>query len=447
MIYQKHILIALFVEKKNIYLGEVPRTITTHSVKTKNLISASVKKYAKKNPTELKERAQKGINTKRKNGYDFATFSGKNHTPVTRLKISNKSKESNLAKSKKSIEQSVIRAKEANLSVLNDLTNGIAILQCNKCGAKFEMTRQYLSGSKIHDKMCPCCYPRDYRDSILEKEIREYISSTYNGILLFNDRSQLQRQELDIYLPTLRLSFEINGLYWHSQLLLEKNGYDCKKDFQKYLSCKNKNIKLITIHEDEWYNKQAIVKSRITGMIKKNKSLYARKTTFVELSSKDANIFLKQNHLQGSGRSNVRLGLMYNDSLVAVMTFSKENISRKSSTWEINRFCNILHHTIVGGASKLLSHFVQVYSPKKIISFSDNRWGDGYLYKILGFQEHHSSPPTYWYFKSNEKKKYHRYSLRKTTNDDPSLTEWENRKLSGWNRIYDCGHTKWQINY
>jgi hypothetical protein len=33
--------------------------------------------------------------------------------------------------------------------------------------------------------------------------------------------------------------------------------------------------------------------------------------------------------------------------------------------------------------------------------------------------------------------------LRKNPNDDPSLTEWENRKNQGWNRIWDCGHSKW----
>jgi hypothetical protein len=125
------------------------------------------------------------------------------------------------------------------------------------------------------------------------------------------------------------------------------------------------------------------------------------------------------------------------------MTFSRENISRNLQGWEINRFCNMLGMTVAGGASKLFKAFVSDHDPVRVISYSDNRWGDGQMYQNLGFHRDGATPPNYWYHKPNDTKLYHRYSLRKNSDDDQSLTEWQNRQQQGWNRIWDCGSTRW----
>ena len=125
------------------------------------------------------------------------------------------------------------------------------------------------------------------------------------------------------------------------------------------------------------------------------------------------------------------------------MTFSKNNLSRKIKGWEINRFCNKINTTIVGGASKLFSYFCKINDPEFVISYADRRWSDGKLYDTLNFQYVSSTKPNYWYFLPNELKRIHRFSLRKTSNDDQSLTEHELRRQQGYYKIYDCGHTKW----
>jgi hypothetical protein len=61
----------------------------------------------------------------------------------------------------------------------------------------------------------------------------------------------------------------------------------------------------------------------------------------------------------------------------------------------------------------------------------------------LGFVKQHDAPPNYWYIDFKGMMRIHRYNLRKTSQDNTQLTEWENRKLQGWNRIWDCGNTKW----
>ena len=88
--------------------------------------------------------------------------------------------------------------------------------------------------------------------------------------------------------------------------------------------------------------------------------------------------------------------------------------------------------------------------PIKIITYSDLRWNTGDVYNILGMKLIHTSEPTYWYFNPGYSMRYHRYNFRKDVlstklkSYDPMLTEWENMQLNGYDRIWDCGHMKYE---
>lgn len=425
--------------------GELERKTHNYTQEMREKVSVSVKKYAQNNQQEVKLRAQKALNTKRNMGYDLGFFRGKSHSDAAREKISAASKKANLQKTKESHKKAQKNAELANCTIKKFDAN-IVFLECNTCNHSFTRTRQYLTATKKFKKdVCEVCYPRQYKTSMVEFEIAEYLHNLGVNIVQ-NTRTVLpSKKEIDIYVPESAIGIEVNGVYWHSQLVLESNGHSAKKDYEKYLEATENNIKLITVYDLEWTEKQDIVKSRIAGFFGKNKRMGARQCELKEISSTVANNFLRKNHLQGSGRSNVRYGLFYSGKLVSVMTFSKENISRKINCWEINRFCNLLGCTVIGGASKMFNYFMKHYNPHRIISYSDNRWGDGALYTHLGMTKISNTPPNYWYFQANDTKLYHRYALRKTKSDNPSLTEWENRKLQNWNRVWDCGNTKWEL--
>lgn len=230
----------------------------------------------------------------------------------------------------------------------------------------------------------------------------------------------------------------MNGLYWHSELFKHSSYH-----LEKTNLAREKGIKLIHIFEDEWINCQEIVKSRLLSAINMcNRKIYARSCIIKEINSKTANEFLNKNHIQGSGRSNIRLGLFYNEELVSVMTFLKGDISKNIRDWELNRFCSKIYTSVTGAASKLFNYFVKTYHPTQIISFSDKRWSnDKTVYEKLNFAHVHDSPPNYWYFHQNTTKRHHRYSLRKTKNS--LISEKELRKSQNYLRIYDCGSSKW----
>lgn len=400
--------------------------------------SESTKQKIKERRSEqimLPETFVKAVNTKRANGYDLAFFKGKKHSDETKVKLSKISKKNAAKKHEKSIVDTKSRLQENGYTFVS-YNDNVVLIECNTCKNKFSRTRQNICSSKIKQNMCNHCYPPVHGSSDAEKQIAEFIKQYYPVEL--NNRNIINPQEIDVYIPDLNIGIEYNGLYWHSELYTHQNYHIDKKN-----NALEKNINIIHVFEDEWIATPEIVKSRllfIMGNIK-NK-IYARKCIIKEIDSKTANTFLKQNHIQGSGRSNTRIGLYYQNQLVSVMTFLKNDVSKNLRGWELNRFCSALNTHVIGGASKLFKYFISNYDPDTITSFSDIRWENGKtVYEKLGFDNVHTTPPNYWYFVPNEIKRTHRYSLRKPS--DSLMSEKDLRSQQGYLRIYDCGSRKW----
>jgi hypothetical protein len=418
-------------------------SIPTNETKLK--ISNGVKLYSKNNPDKVSERSQKAIETKKSMGYDLGFFRGKTHTDDAKLLISNKSKIAAIAKKELSYKLKAERIEKAGLLLLNEFDNHYLKLQCQNCGNEFSHTHQMFQLSKFTEDRCNICYPPIIHRSTKEIEVYDYVKTLCPDAIANYKYSG--KKELDIFIPSLNIGIEFNGLYWHSEKVLEANNKHKLSDFKKYTEVTSMGIRCIIILEDEWDNKQPIVKSRLRHILTKSlKKIPARKCTIKEIDTTTASVFCNKYHLQGHGRSNVRLGLYYNDELIAVMTFSKGNISRKINDWELNRFCTVENVIIQGGASKLFSSFIKLYSVSTVITYADKRWSYGNLYKSIGFTFDKDSAPSYWYIYPNESKRYHRFALRKNIHDNASLTEWENRQGQGWNRIWDCGNSKWVWN-
>ncbi len=276
-------------------------------------------------------------------------------------------------------------------------------------------------------------------DTHLEKFIKDILDQ-YNIKYITNDRTIISPKEVDIYIPSHHIAIECNGVFWHS---MKDDNYH----YDKWKSCKDKGIQLLTIWQDWIYLKPNIVKSILLtklGLIEG--SIGARKCVIKAVSTKDSNKFLNDNHIQGQCKNGVRLGLYYKDELVSLMCFTK---SPRSNEWELSRFCNKLYTRVNGAAGKLLSYFISNYNPGPITSFSSNDISDGGLYKTLGFEETGKSS-SYWYIEVNTYKRYHRSLFSKTMLKKKGLykegyTERELMRELPYYRIQDSGITKWQL--
>lgn len=284
-----------------------------------------------------------------------------------------------------------------------------------------------------------------YNSSYGEKSLASFIESLGINNIIRNSRDLSDSNfEIDIYLPDYNIAFEYCGLFWHSNYH-EKitNTYHQ----EKYIDCKENDIKLITIFEDEWEEKQDIVKNTIKHLLNKNdqRRIFARNTTIKEITTKKSKEFFDNNHIQGYGKGFVKYGLYYNDELIAAMVFKKIS----DGVVLLNRYAS--NCIVVGGFSKLLKHFIRMYSNiKQIITFANLRWSEGDLYLKNGFEIDNFLEPDYEYIFNGDR--YHKFNFRrallpkKLKKFDPALSESKNCWNNNVFKIYDCGKIRFIYN-
>jgi hypothetical protein len=285
-----------------------------------------------------------------------------------------------------------------------------------------------------------------------QQEIRMFIEEELNINTINNDKKTLSGVELDILIPSHNLAIEFNGLYWHTETLGKYEKYHVEKT----VLAESKGIKLIHIFEDEWKYKKDIVKNRLRHLLGCDSiRMFGRKCKIREIDAATKDIFLNEVHIQGSDKSNIRLGAYIDNKLVGVMTFSKlrkvvgyNNVNDKE--YELVRFAS---YNVIGLASKLFKFFIVNYKPIKIISYADRRWSPDSIncvYPKLGFRFIGETKPNYWYTK-DFKNREHRYNYRKDIlvrlGHDVNKTEKEIMIGLGYHRIWDCGSARfiWEL--
>lgn len=269
--------------------------------------------------------------------------------------------------------------------------------------------------------------------SSIEREITEFLTLISVDNIILNDRSILNKKELDIVLPDYKLAIEVNGIYWHT----EKQGKTKYYHYNKSHECQEKGFQLLHITDVSWENKKDIWKSVIKSKLNLNQRIYARKCTLKEIDTATAREFTDKNHLAGYVGGHKKVGLFYNGTLVQVAILGKPRFTKKYK-YELIRLSSLAGLTVVGGASKLLSTV-----DGSIVSYADFSYSSGNLYKKLGFIQQNQTSINYYYVKNNvieSRNKYQKHKLAKLLNIfDPALSEFENMKNNGYDRYWDAG--------
>ena len=278
-----------------------------------------------------------------------------------------------------------------------------------------------------------------------ELEIIKYINDL--GIECRSDRKILHGKEIDIYIPSMGIGFEYNGLQWHT----EKYGKYRYYHLNKTIECNKEGVKLYQIFEDEYHNNKDVVLAKIKHILKKDYDLpkiYARKCVVQEIVSSVAKDFLNKYHIQGFASSNIYLGCYHKNNLIAVMSFSM-----KFGDCELNRFATNYHFRCIGVGGKLFNYFIKNYHYNTIKSFADRRWtldSEHNLYVNIGFKLTEVLRPDYSYYNSNYEryKRIHKFSLRKSKLHNKyglslTLSENEMTQMMNFQKIWDCGKFKY----
>ena len=334
----------------------------------------------------------------------------------------------------KYMETNKLSFSEAKYVLKYDIKEKPKCLVCNKNAIFSKDAYGYLLHCEDHKF--------DYTTSLAEKEIYEYVNSL--GINSIRNTREIINGELDLYIPTKKLAIEYNGLYWHNEEFKQPSYH-----YKKWEDCKNKDIKLISIWEDDWNFKQDLVKSIIKNQLGLNDiKIGARKCEVKIIDSKEKHIFLDLNHLQGNCQSSLNLGLFFNNELISLMTFGHKrkimNSISKENEYELLRFCNKQNTSVMGAASKLFMYFIKIFNPISITSYASCDISNGALYKTLGFKFIKHSGLNYWWTKDGIK--YHRSNFMKhklvSEGADYNLSESEIMRKRGYIKIYGTGNLK-----
>lgn len=323
----------------------------------------------------------------------------------------------------KKIYQKTIQRSKLSRRGMIDMYNdsdceGIQIYKCNgpkrgcpkDCPGIFEIPCSLYYQRSIHNmEICTILNPigNNNTNTSLESFIRNILEQ-YNIPYITNTRKIIPPYELDIYLPEHKIAIECNGIYWHSQK-------DDNYHYNKWLTCKETGVLLLTIWEDWIINKPNIVKSIILSKLDiYDQTISAKQCKVFEIGQEELSNFLNINHIYGATKSSIRLGLKYKGELVAVTTFVKRS-KNKHEIWELTRVCSKINTNIIGAHEKLIEYFIHTYQPADIISYISNDTGDilsGFTktneYKIGSWRIHQRTLKRYshsYRFKNNDIKK------------------------------------------
>lgn len=288
------------------------------------------------------------------------------------------------------------------------------------------------------------CYKCGCSSSKWEEEVKSYIASVYGGEIIDRTRTVIPPQELDIWLPDLKLGIECHGAYRHSYNAPETTSQR-RRHSNKSDAADGLGITLLQFFDFEWSEKCDLLKSminhRLGGLsIKK----YAR---HLKITTGPASAFFDVNHLQGNKPATHTFRLEDNDrQILAAMSFSKH----AKYGWEIARYAVKAGYSVTGGASRLFKEFISKANPKHVLTFADRRYSTGKLYKILGFKHVGITLPNYIYLSrcGQSFNRHSRISCQKHKLKDflpiysKSVTEHENMFNNGFRRLWDAGHHK-----
>lgn len=224
----------------------------------------------------------------------------------------------------------------------------------------------------------------------------------------------------DFQIDNTNVLIEVDGIYWHSDIIMKDNLYHVKKR-QLYI---DNNFLPLFFREDEVLQKKDIVSSIIFNKLKINKTkIGARKCVIQEVDKDIANTFISTNHLMGIGQGR-NFGLFYDNELVSCMS-----IKKGMHGFEISRFCNKNNFSVIGGFSKLLKFGMEKMNTKEITTFIDLRYGSGEYLKDMGFVHISTTPSFRW---TNLRKCFNRMTFLGNSGYE-----------QGYMKIWDCGQAKY----
>lgn len=259
---------------------------------------------------------------------------------------------------------------------------------------------------------------------------------------------------------------------------------------------------LLYLYEDRWNFNREFTKCRILTRLGLFNSIFARKCSIVtgREAGDEIQHFLEKYHSYGYAKSKYRYALMYEDKMVAVAAFSEprpmvRNVDNLFSyvspsnkhadlnnnavvfqSYEWVRYASLPDVRVVGGMGKLLFAFLdeaisknaystptdeffrkehgagnnaQMFStshkPVEVMTYSDNEWSTGSVYKTLGFTQVGERAPVEFFVNKTTFERLSQRKLQKILPADIQETAFWNIASQDYYTIENKGSRKFLL--
>jgi hypothetical protein len=268
--------------------------------------------------------------------------------------------------------------------------------------------------------------------------------------VLFIKKHKINKNAFDLFHASKKITLNFNRNLWHSEKFITDTKIARNKHLDKLKLCREKGIRLFQIFEHQWDARSNQVINFIRTILGCNEiTVPGRKC---EVTNVDAKQFIDDHHIQGKTRSVIKyFNLEYEGEIVASMTASRHHRQNAGENdIVLSRLCFKSNTNVQGGASKLFKHFKEWAKKEgynRIISWSDNCWTEGNVYRVLDFDLDKEYGPDYFYWDVNKHKYHSKQSQKKKSVGCPDgMTEREWCIERGLFRVWDCGKKKWIFN-
>lgn len=264
--------------------------------------------------------------------------------------------------------------------------------------------------------------------SIGETQVRTFVES----LGLETTKHKKREYEIDVYIPSLKIGIEYNGVYWHTT-------FDRLYHQKKYLMARQDGIHLIQIWEDDWTYKQDLIQKKlrhVLGYVDGSEKVFARKTSIERIAGTELRDFYNTNHIQGWKSAKHNFILRYDEHIVAALSIQNNKIERYTTS-----------RTVTGGFSKLLKHAMTELNLRTIETFADLCWTnhENNQYIKNGFEFIHLSKPNYFWTKGIKKYsrlKFQKHKLKNMKGYADEKSEREIMTENGYLQLFDAGNAK-----
>ena len=316
-------------------------------------------------------------------------------------------------------------------------TNSKWITYTCECGFSEEKTFYTLTNRKQKTgNSCAKC-SGVLNGSIEQKKLFDFVNTFVYAEQ--NNRKILAPYEIDIWIPSLNLGIEYNGIFWHSNRNVEESNRYYHQE--KALEAKKRGIKLIQVWS-HWDLEK--IKNIILHHLNQSTKIYARNTVFSRIDKKDAYNLLKDWHLDESIPAKDAFALYYKDEPVSIVLIGK---SRFAEETELLRFASKPGFSVVGGLSKLIKNSMDELRIDKLTSFARLEF-TGNAYEKAGAKLISITPPAENWINLKTGKILSRLAVQKhklknlLETFDENLSAHKNLEMNNWRVFWYAGNQK-----